>query len=318
MSEDLPLVSIVIPCRSVDSMTRECVSKCLELDYDNFEIIVLPDSTDSDPLDGARVVPTGPASPGLKRNIGSQIASGEVLAYTDSDAYPRRDWLRRSVSLLRQQAVGAVGGPGLTPPEDSSFAQAQGAILASSMVSGGISSRYRSATAIDSDDIHSVNLVAWRRAIEGSGGWNEQYWPGEDTLLCLSLKKSGYRMLLAPDIVVYHHRRSSWSAYFNQIRSYGIHRGFFAKRFPENSMRPAYFLPSLMLVGLVIGLFISALFPLFRLLMIAVVAAYFVLLLVVAASDSSNFLRIVGGIPVTHFAYGIGFMEGLATRSLRK
>lgn len=302
----------------MDSMTSECISKCLRLDYGNFEIIVLPDSADSHVIEGSIVVPTGPASPGRKRNIGARIARGVILAYTDSDAYPRGDWLQRSVSYLREQGVDAVGGPGLTPPEDGLFAQAQGAILASSMVSGGISSRYRSAEVVDADDIHSVNFVAWKKTIEESGGWNEQYWPGEDTLLCLALKKAGSKMLLAPDVVVYHHRRSTWSAYFDQIRSYGIHRGFFAKRFPENSMRPAYFLPSLMLVCLILGVSLSVLFPIFRLPIIAFVAVYFVLLLGVAAGNSSNFLRIISGIPLTHFAYGIGFIEGLVARSLTR
>ena len=130
-------------------------------------------------------------------------------------------------------------------------AQAQGAILSSFLVSGNISSRYKGSEARETDDIHSVNFVAWRKVIEAVGGWNEQYWPGEDSLICLAIKKAGYKQLLAPDVVVYHHRRSTWKGYFYQIRNYGIHRGYFAKRFPETSLRIGYFFPSLLILGFV-------------------------------------------------------------------
>jgi GT2 family glycosyltransferase len=220
--------------------------------------------------------------------------------------------------LQEERNVGAVGGPGLTPPSDGPLAQAQGAILSSRIVSGGISSRYKSSHTFETDDIHSVNFVAWRKAIDAAGGWNEQFWPGEDTLLCLEMKKAGFKELLAPDVVVYHHRRSTWSGYFRQIRTYGVHRGYFAKRFPGNSLRPAYFLPSILIIALFCGVLISLFFPLFWIVMAAVIVAYILILVTVALGDASNFVLIFTGIPLTHLAYGIGFIQGLAIRRLTR
>ena len=62
-----PKVSIIIPCKDIDAQTSECIDTCRNLDYDNFEIIVLPDD---------------------KRNIGAKNSTGEYLAFIDSDAYP--------------------------------------------------------------------------------------------------------------------------------------------------------------------------------------------------------------------------------------
>jgi cellulose synthase/poly-beta-1,6-N-acetylglucosamine synthase-like glycosyltransferase len=300
----------------VDPLTQECVSKCLALDYRNVEIIVLADEIA--PLDGTRVVKTGPFSPGKNRNIGTSLAKGEVLAYIDADAYPRSDWLTNAVGHLRGENVGAVGGPGLTPPEDGLMAQAQGAILSSFLVSGKISSRYKGSEAEESDDIHSVNFVAWKKVIEQVGGWNEEYWPGEDSLICLAIKKAGYRQLLAPDVVVYHHRRGTWKGYFMQIRNYGIHRGFFAKRFPETSLRLGYFIPSLLVLGLIGGVLLSLIFPVFRLILAGAVIAYVVVLLIVASKSINNIFRIILGIPLTHLAYGLGFLQGLASGRLSR
>jgi cellulose synthase/poly-beta-1,6-N-acetylglucosamine synthase-like glycosyltransferase len=39
-----PMISIIIPCRKIDNYTRECIEYCKKLDYDNYEIIVLPDN----------------------------------------------------------------------------------------------------------------------------------------------------------------------------------------------------------------------------------------------------------------------------------
>ena len=91
-----PLVSIIIPCRTIDEVTRNCVLKCHALEYQSLEIVVLPD--DESPLDGAKVVPTGAVSPGKKRNVGAVVAKGDVFAYTDADAYPRPDWLSNAVN----------------------------------------------------------------------------------------------------------------------------------------------------------------------------------------------------------------------------
>lgn len=290
------------------------MSRCLSLDYENYEIIVLAD--DNATIDGVKVFKTGLYSPGKNRNIGATVAKGEIFAYIDADAYPRTDWLSKAVAYLQQENVAAVGGPGLTPSEDSRLAKAQGAILSSFLVSGKISSRYKGTKAEESDDIHSVNFVAWKKVIEQVGGWNEQYWPGEDSLICLAIRKAGYKQLLAPDVVVYHHRRTTWKGYLKQIRNYGIHRGFFAKNFPETSRRLSYFLPSLLVLGFIWGIILSLIFPIFWIVLGMGVLAYSALLILVALRSTNNILPVLLGIPLTHLAYGSGFIQGLVSRRL--
>ena len=138
-------------------------------------------------------------SPGVKRNIGVENSRGEFCAFIDNDAYPRSDWLTNAVKYLENPEVAGVGGPGLTPETDGLMQEAGGYVLSSFMV-GNLSNRYKTKCSFESDDIHSCNFVARKTVVEEAGGWNEKYWPGEDTLMCLAIKKSGKKLIESSDV----------------------------------------------------------------------------------------------------------------------
>lgn len=313
-----PFVSIIIPCRDVDNYARECVEGCRELDYEDLEIIVLPDYAQEMTIDGVKVIPTGPVLPGAKRNIGVDNAGGEVCAFIDSDAYPRRDWLRNAAAYLQDDGVAAVGGPGLTPEGDGVMQRASGHVLSSFMV-GNLSRRYRTGGNFESDDIHSCNLIARKSVLREVGGWDERYWPGEDTLLSLAIRKRGKKLVEASDVVVYHHRKPLFQGHLGQVWRFGLHRGFFAKRFPENSRRFTYALPSVLVGGLIGGLALSLLFPFLRWVYGAVLGVYVVLCMFegLKVNDVEVALPVSVGIILTHLTYGVAFLKGLIARNLR-
>ncbi|MCJ7609808.1 glycosyltransferase, partial [Candidatus Bathyarchaeota archaeon] len=312
-----PLVSIVIPCKEIDDYARECMIQCRKLDYNRFEVIVLPDDS-PERIDGVRVITTGPVSPGAKRNIGVKNAEGEICAFIDSDAYPRRDWLTKAVEYLGDEKVVAVGGPGITPPGDNMMQRASGYVL-SSLLSGNLSSRYRSRGSRESDDIHSCNLVVKKDDIVRVGGWNEHYWPGEDTLMSMALGKNGRRMIEDPNIVVYHHRRPLFIPHLRQVWRFGLHRGFFARRFGGNSLKLTYFAPSLLLLAILVGPILRFVNVYVSGLVLLGLMAYVLLALltgsVVAAKNregaAMTFL-VWTGIVLTHAAYGTSLLVGIS------
>ncbi|MEM4093163.1 MAG: glycosyltransferase family 2 protein [Conexivisphaerales archaeon] len=314
---DWPEVSIIVPCKIVDDKTRECIDCLKRLDYPKFEIILLPDNEET--MAGIRCISTGPVTPGKKRNVGAANAEGSVFAYIDSDAYPSADWLKNGVKHLYEESVSIVTGPASTPQGDSRFSQAQGEVLSSPVVGGSLSARYSpNVFTREVDDAHSVNLIARRNVIEQIGGWDEKYWPGEDTILCLKARRAGHKILFSSDVLVYHHRRATLTGYLKQIWNYGMHRGFFAKRYPENSRHLTYFVPSIFVIWLVIGLFISILSYYFRVLYIASLILYFMLDVFVALHNFRNALIVLALIPLTHMAYGAGFIRGIINRELNK
>jgi cellulose synthase/poly-beta-1,6-N-acetylglucosamine synthase-like glycosyltransferase len=313
------LVSIIIPCKDVDDYTRECIEYCRRLDYPNFEIILLPDYS-TEAIDGVIIIATEPVPPGVKRNIGVKNSSGEFCAFIDNDAYPRSDWLTNAVKCFENPKVGGVGGPGLTPNEDCSMQKAGGYVLSSFMV-GNLSSRYKTKGCFESDDIHSCNFIARKAVVEEAGGWNEKYWPGEDTLMCLAIKKLGKKLIESSDVVVYHHRRPLFKPHLKQVSGFGEHRGFFAKKFPENSVKLTYFFPSLLISSLIAGIFLSLFFPLFAYVVLLGLALYLASSLTAAALQVKGMKLLLSvwlGIITTHLVYGSFFLFGLAKRDLKR
>lgn len=313
------LVSIIIPCRDVDDYAKECVKHCKELDYDNYEVILLPDDALKN-VDGVKIVPTGPVTPGAKRNSGIANSHGEICAFIDSDAYPRKDWLRSVMKYFDDPQVAAVGGPGLTPEEDSFMQRASGHVLSSFMV-GNISSRHKVEHSFESDDIHSCNFIARKTVLEEVGGWNEKYWPGEDTLICLAIKKAGKKLIEASDVVVHHHRRPLFVPHLKQVSRFGLHRGFFAKRFQGNSFKLTYFVPSLLVLSLFTGAFVSVInFFIMKVLLLA--AAVYLILSLFAALREAKEAKLISpvwlGIITTHVVYGMSFLIGLMKRDLER
>ncbi len=314
----LPKVSIIIPCKYIDSYTEQCVQHCKNLDYPDFEIIILPDKDDGKRLEGVKIIPTGNVSPGKKRNIGVEKSSGELLAFIDSDAYPRKDWLKNAVKYFDDDKIAAVGGPGITPEDDSDMQKASGHVLSSFLV-GNLSSRFKAKKAHESDDIHSCNFIARKEIIE-KVKWNEKYWPGEDTLICLKIKKMGLKMLEVPDVVVYHHRKPLFIPHIKQISRFGLHRGFFAKKFPENSRKITYFVPSLFVIYLLLGGFLSIFSQILRTLFVLSLVVYLILAFIGALHARKPKLIILTwlGIIITHIVYGISFLIGLAKKELER
>jgi cellulose synthase/poly-beta-1,6-N-acetylglucosamine synthase-like glycosyltransferase len=314
-----PLVSIIIPCKEIDEYTRESIVGCMQLDYANFEIIVLPDFQ-SDSVEGVKLIPTGVVPPGVKRNLGIKNSHGEFYAFIDNDAYPRRDWLTNALKIMADPLVGGVGGPGLTPPEDNLLQKAGGYVLSSFMV-GSLSNRYKTKNYVESDDIHSCNFIARKSVLDITGGWNEKYWPGEDTLMCLAIKKTGKKLLESSDVVVYHHRRSLFKPHLKQVSRFGEHRGFFAKKFPENSVKLTYFFPSILVSLFIIGLLLSLFLQFFANLFLLGIIAYLLAGFIAAAIQVKSpklLLAVWVGIIVTHIVYGLFFLSGLVKRDLKR
>ncbi|MCX6743792.1 MAG: glycosyl transferase, partial [Candidatus Parcubacteria bacterium] len=149
------------------------------------------------------------------------------------------------------------------------------------------------------------------------GGFDCAYWPGEDTKFCLDLvEKLKGKILYDPELIVWHHRRPGLFKHLDQIGNYGLHRGFFAKKFPQTSFRFKYFLHSLFLLFILLGLFISLIFSPFIKLYLLGWLVYLSALIFAAweiYKHEKNILIILNSlyyIFFTHLIYGLKFIQG--------
>ena len=241
-----PLVSIVIACPRRSWMLDECLAAIRGQSYENWECIVLPDEPAEGDDDRVRFLATGKVRPAEKRNIGIREARGEIVAFIDDDAYPDAHWLEYAVKYFGERDIGAVGGPGVTPPGDPLMAHLGGRVYDNPLVSGSYRYRYKAGgVRMDVDDYPSCNLFVRKELLDRIGGYRTDFWPGEDTLLCKDIIDAWKRIVYDPWVIVYHHRRPLLLPHLRQLGRYAFHRGYFCKRFPSNSRRFSYFVPML-------------------------------------------------------------------------
>ena len=306
--------SIIIPVRNITDHLRETIKYCKELDYTNFEIIVLPDNKVNEEFDDVKFISTGNLSPPHKRDIGAEYSSGDILAFIDGDAFPKKDWLKKASKYFEDDNIGAVGGPGITPDSDSFLQKASGEVYSSLLGGGKFTYRYKPQKQIEVDDFPSMNLLVRKTVFEEIGGFKTNFWPGEDTVLCLNItKKLGKKIIYAPDVVVYHHRRPLFIPHLLQVYSYASYRGYFAKKYPQTSLRPFFFIPSLFVISLIAGFILSFYNIILRNLYISVLIFYF-LIIIFTTLNIKNFkmkLFVITGIFLTHIVYGLSFIKGL-------
>ena len=341
-----PRVAAVVACPAVTPMLEQCVAALAREreTYPELEAVVLPDSPSGRQWPAwVREIPTGAELPSDKRNAGAAAADGaEIVAFLDDDARPLPGWLANAVPHFSDPGTCAVGGPAATPPEDGFMAAMSGRVYASPLVSGAYRRRYVPTRVCAERDLPSCNLLVRASALREAGGFDSAYWPGEDTVLCLDLSKLG-RIVYDPRVVAAHHRRPLFGPHLRQVSRYARHRGFFAKRFPETSLKPAYFAPSALLLGTLGEALCALAWTFFRTGAFGtasgdgmracavyafaiegparaggcVLAAYAAAVLLFSFSRKPlEWAATAAGIAATHYAYGWNFLRGQFARAM--
>lgn len=312
----LPKISIVIPLYVISSRFFEDLKKFSDLDYPDYEILIICDQAVEVDISKVKLIltklkKTGPAQ---KRDIALSISKGELLAFIDDDAYPDKKWLINAVKHFQDKNIAAVGGPGITPPEDPYWSQLTGLVYNSFFCGGFARHRFNKEKSRFVTDYPAYNLIARKDILKKIGGFGSNFYGGEDTYMCLKIIKAGFKIFYDPEILIYHHRRPLFAPYLKQILNIGVHRGFFAKRFPETSRRFIYFVPSILSLGLVSGMILARQESIIILLTFLLMGA----LSVIRRTSPLNAIIVGFAIILTHIFYGMGFIKGLFTKNLTR
>jgi len=305
-------VSIIIPCKEIDSMTIKCVSECLKLDYKDFEIILLPDESSKKSKDEKlRIINTGKVKPALKRNIGMSVSNGDFFAFIDSDAYPRKNWLKNAMKYFSDEKIGLVGGPNLTPPEGNFAEKISGKVLSNFLISGNANIRYKISKNQYVRELPSCNYISRRKI---SPKYNPYFLTAEDSKFCFDIEKKGYKLLYARDVIVSHHRRNTLFKHLKQMFIYGRDIAWLSKK--EFTIDKIYYsLLSLGVLGFFLGLVFSFYNLFFRNIFLTILLFYLTIIFMTSVYKNIKYTFYIFLISIgTHFSYGFGWLKGFLTK----
>src|SRR5439155_16527271 len=118
-----PKISVVVATYNSARTLDDCLGSLLKLKHGNYEVIVVNDGSTDDSEAIIRRYPfrsitTPNMGVSAARNEGWRAATGEIIAYIDSDARADPDWLSYLDTTFLESDVVGVGGPNLVPPED--------------------------------------------------------------------------------------------------------------------------------------------------------------------------------------------------------
>ena len=229
-----PRVSVVVASYNGGATLKICLESLLHLNYPDYEVILVDDgSTDASPAIAAQF-PTvrnirHQKNQGLSvaRNTGIEAATGEIIAFTDSDCRADEDWLYYLVGDMLSSPYTGMGGHNFLPPDDASTAAC---VMASPGGPAHVMLNDRLA-----EHIPGCNMAFYRSALQMVGGFDPVYWKaGDDVDICWRLQQKGYRIGFNPAGFVWHYRRNTVSAYLKQQRGYGEAEAMLERKHPEN------------------------------------------------------------------------------------
>jgi GT2 family glycosyltransferase len=236
---DWPRVSVVVCGYNGAETLRDCFDGLRELDYPDFEVIVVDDgSTDATKAIaeeyGFRVISTPNRGLSSARNTGIEAADAEIVAFLDADARPDPHWLKYLAFTLATSEHVGVGGPNIAPAGDGLIADCV------ANAPGGPVHVLR--TDREAEHIPGCNMAFRKESLEAVGGFDPQFRAaGDDVDLCWRLLESGRTIGFHPGALVWHHRRNSLRAYLRQQRGYGRAEALLERKWPEKYSAAGHF-----------------------------------------------------------------------------
>jgi glycosyltransferase involved in cell wall biosynthesis len=230
-----PFVSVIIPVFNDGDRLKLCLEALENQTYPKslYEVIVVDNGSNEGEevkqiVEGfGSAIATSEHTPGsyAARNKGISIAKGEVIAFTDSDCIPAKDWIENGVKKLLETNGGLVAGKieifcknphQPTPVElyESITAFPQKKLL----------EKYHYGAA--------GNLFTFRHVLEKVGLFNPQLKSNGDVEWCQRVFARGYQQVYADEVCVAHPARSTFKQLYK--RTIRLAGGIYDRKNREN------------------------------------------------------------------------------------
>lgn len=339
----LPLFSVIICSYNGAAVIGDCLKALKKQSWGRrIEIIVVDDNssdntaTIAQSFKGVRVKRNphnmGPAA---SRNVGINMASGDIIAFTDDDCRPSPSWIRELWKGYSSDSIVGVGGNTaphnnttllyrylannnpLDPLEVSTYVKRSPSQRLLGYIKGVFGNSTPRNTLRIVYSLPSANLSFRRETLEKVNGFDESFtFSGEDQDLCRrvnAIHENG--IMYAPRAKVRHQYKNSLRDTLRRSKAYGKGNALFGQKHPD--VKPVIFpFPIILALASLLSLLVN---PLWLIACIAVVPLLYFRWIRLAASRRAPEPLAYAYIQFLQEVYGnIGFVKGFAQRSVSK
>ncbi|MBW7888310.1 MAG: glycosyltransferase [Bacteroidetes bacterium] len=218
LEKNHPLISILILCYNNVEFTAKCLSALFEnTGYANFEVIVVDNASVDSTADLLECYGDKITFVHSQKNLGfvggnnlaAHYAKGDYFVFLNNDTEPQKEWLTHLYNtFLVHKDAGAAGSMLVFP--DGKLQEAGGVIF--NDASGWNYGKFQSTQdskytfAREVDYCSGASLMVRAEIFKSLGGFDERFAPAyyEDTDLCFSVRKKGYKVYYNPFSIVKH------------------------------------------------------------------------------------------------------------------
>jgi len=230
-------ISLVIPVLNAERTLVLCLNALEQLNPQPLEIILVDNGSTDGTLPLAKQFQARVANclilhepkrgASAARNAGIHAARGDIVAFTDGDCAPRRDWLEHVLQPFAEARVGAVAGK-IVGATSTSLLELFSALY--TLQSSDVPTVHERWTPW-AGGFPTANLSARRLLLEQLGGFDEDVTIyGEDYDLCARLYEAGSRIAFTPHASVVHHHRSTLTGLMTQAFGFGRSHAYLMQR----------------------------------------------------------------------------------------
>ena len=239
-------------------------------------------------------------------NAAIKIAKHDYIVRIDAHSEPESNYFQDGIRILLEQDADEVGG----------IMQAKGHSAFQKAVAYAYTSRWGIGAASyhiggQAGEAESAYLGIFKKsALERVGGYDESIIRGEDWDLAQRIKRTGGKVWFSPQLKVTYWPRGRFSRLVKQFYSTGVWRGDLTRR-DISAASKRYFVPPLLVLGLLAGLILLAFGQNIGILPAAAYLLGITMVAVLAAGLSrKSRVALVAALAAMHLSWGWGFLRG--------
>jgi len=328
MTENKPLISIIIPCRNEEKFIKNCLNSIIQQDYpqNKMEILIIDGMSEDNTrniikqytnkfqfikrLDNPKKITP------VAFNIGIRNANGDFIIIMGSHTNYKKNYISKCIETSIKYNADNIGGIHKIIPRTNTLI-AKAITFCFSSIFGVGDSYYKRGYSKGIKEVDTVFGGCYKKEIFNKiGFFNENLVRSQDMEFNMRLKKSGGKILLAPDIISYYYPNSTLISFFLHNIKDGIW-AIYPLKFVKTPLKLRHYIPLFFILSLLISLILSIFFILFLWSFLFILILYLIVNLYFSAKIAYN-KKELSYLFVTpfaficrHFGYGIGSLIGL-------